>query len=145
MPRNDKLQTLMRLLSHREELARRNLAARREAVDGAAARAEELSGLKREYEERLSAAGGAGVRAGDLQMWRRFNQSLDEVVDVQAFQVERLRQELEQAQQECLTALARRRGGELLSEARERDETIRVRRKERTLAADHAGRRHGRS
>lgn len=136
-----KLQTLMRLLSHREAQARQRLAAHREAVAGAEAQAEELSALAREYESRLAAAGGAGLSAGELRMWRHFNRSLDEVVDVQGVQVERLRAELEQAQSACLAALVKRRGGERL-EASEKHRQARLeRRRERVQASDRAARR----
>lgn len=142
MSRTDsKLHSLMRLLHHREALARRQLAARQQAMAGAQAQADQLDGMRREYQERLESAGSAGVRAGDLQMWRRFNHSLDDVMDVQTLQVEKLRQELEQAQAACLAALVKRRGGEKLEAARERDEHILQRRRERTEAADRASRR----
>ena len=142
MPRTDsKLHSLMRLLNHREALARRQLAARQEAMAGAQAQADQLDGMRREYRDRLESAGSTGVRAGDLQMWRRFNQSLDDVVDVQTLQVEKLRQELEQAQAACLAALVKRRGGEKLEAARDRDEQVLQRRRERTEASDRASRR----
>jgi flagellar export protein FliJ len=131
----------MRLLNHREALARRQLAARQEAMAGAQAQADQLDGMRREYRDRLESAGSTGVRAGDLQMWRRFNQSLDDVVDVQTLQVEKLRQELEQAQAACLAALVKRRGGEKLEAARDRDEQVLQRRRERTAASDRASRR----
>lgn len=136
-----KLQTLMRLLSHREAVAKRQLALRRQAVDGARGRKDQLTGLQQEYRQRLSAASGAGVTAGELQLWRRFNQSLDDVVDVQTLQVERLRHELEQAQNVCLAALVRRRGGERLEQAEQRREAELARRRERLEASDRAARR----
>ena len=136
-----KLQTLMRLLSHREAEARRRLAAQREAVAGAEAQAEELSGLAREYESRLEAAGSAGLSAGELRMWRQFNRSLDEVVDVQGVQVERLRAELEQAQSACLAALVKRRGGERLEASERHRQACQERRRERVQASDRAARR----
>jgi len=142
MPRTDsKLHSLMRLLNHREALARRQLAARQEAVAGAQAQADQLDGMRREYRQRLESASSTGVRAGDLQLWRRFNQSLDDVVDVQTLQVEKLRQELEQAQAACLAALVKRRGGEKLEAAQEREERVAERRKERTEASEQASRR----
>jgi len=142
MPRTDsKLQSLMRLLNHREALAKRQLAARQQAMAGAQAQADQLDGMRREYQERLESASSTGVRAGDLQMWRRFNQSLDDVVDVQTLQVEKLRQELEQAQAACLAALVKRRGGEKLEAARDREQSVLERRRERTDASDQASRR----
>jgi flagellar export protein FliJ len=137
-----KLQTLMRLLSHREAAAKRALVHRRQAMDGASSRKDELDGLQQENRQRLAAAGGVGVSARDLQLWRRFNQSLDEVVDVQGLQVERLRYELEQAQSACMAALVRRRGGERLEEAAQRREAELVRRRERVSASERAARRH---
>lgn len=136
-----KLQTLVRLLSHREALAKRGLARRQDAVNGAQSKADELSGLAQEYRERLNATSGAGVRAGDLQLWRRFNQSLEDVVEMQSLQVERLRRELEQAQSECLAALVRRRGGERLEEAEQRRSADRARRRERIAASDRVAHR----
>lgn len=137
-----KLQTLMRLLSHREAVAKRQLALRRQAMDGACSRKDELTGLQQEYRQRLAAASGTGVTAGELQLWRRFNQSLDDVVDVQALQVERLRHELEQAQSACLGALLRRRGGERLEEAGQRRAAELARRRERVEGSDRAARRN---
>ena len=136
-----KLQTLIRLLSHREELARRNLAGRRQAVTGASSRQDELTGLQQEYRDRLADAGGAGVSAGELRLWRRFNQSLEDVVAMQASHVERLRRELETAQSACRDALVRRRGGELLEDAEQRRAAELARRQERVASSDRAARR----
>ena len=142
MSRSDsKLQTLVRLLSHREAQAKRQLAARRQAMEGAESKAEELSGMQQEYQDRLNQASGKGVQSGDLRMWRRFNQQLDDVVAVQAMQVERLREELEQAQSACLAALVKRRGGERLEEAQQRHAATRAKRRERVEASDQANRR----
>ncbi len=139
--RTGKLQTLVRLLSYREALAKRRFAQRQEAVDGAQSKADELGGLAREYRARLSDTGEAGMRAGDLQLWRRFNQSLEEVVEMQSLQVERLRAELEQAQSECLAALVRRRGGERLGENQRRRDDDRSRRRERVATSDRVAHR----
>lgn len=139
--RSDKLQTLMRLLGHREELARRALAERQRAMAGAQSQADELAGLQREYRDRLGTTSSAGVPAGELQLWRRFSQSLDDVVQVQSSQVERLRQELEQAQTACQEALIRRRGGERLEQSRQRRDGERERRTERIAGSDQATRR----
>tara|TARA_Y100001933_G_scaffold229392_1_gene245678 strand:- start:890 stop:1330 length:441 start_codon:yes stop_codon:yes gene_type:complete len=136
-----KLQTLMRLLSHREAEAKRRLAAHREAVAGAEAQAEQLSGLAREYETRLQTAGSAGLNAGEMRMWRQFNRSLGDVVDVQGVQVERLRAELEQAQSACLAALVKRRGGERLEASERHRQASLERRRERVQASDQAARR----
>lgn len=142
MPRErSKLQTLTRLLSHREHLARQAMVQRQQAMDNARAQADELAGMQREYQERLNDASGAGVRASDLQLWRRFTQSLDDVVTVQGLQVEQLRRELEQAQSECLAARVRSKGGELLEEAQQRREDQRERRRERVQGSDLAARR----
>lgn len=139
--RDSKLQTLVRLLSHQEELAKRNLAARRQAVAGAAGKRDELAGMQQEYRNRLASAADTGVSAGNLRLWRHFNQSLDDVVDVQGLQVENLRRELEQAQQACRTALVRRRGGERLEAAEQRREAAVERRRERVESSDQAARR----
>lgn len=139
--RADKLQTLTRLLSHREAEARQALASRRAAVDGAAAQAEELGTLNREYDERLQASARAGARAADVLLWRQFNQSLCDVADVQGVQVERLEAELVRAQQACFAARARLRGAELLGENAERRQARRERRREERLAAEVAARR----
>lgn len=142
MPRNRaKLQTLTRLLSHREQQARQAMAARQQAVEGARAQADELAGMQREYQERLTTTSGAGVRASDLQLWRRFTQSLDDVVAVQGLQVEQLRRELEQAQADCQAARVRSKGGELLEAAEQRREAHDERRQERVAGSDLAARR----
>ncbi|MEQ8861306.1 MAG: flagellar export protein FliJ [Pseudomonadales bacterium] len=140
--RSEKLQTLVRLLSHREEQAKRRLAQRQQAVSGAQSKSEQLTELQREYRQRLEGSSESGVRASDLQLLRRFNQSLDEVVEVQSLQVDRLRQELEQAQSDCLAALVKRRGGERLEENRQRRENERARRRERVVASDRAAQRN---
>lgn len=142
MPRNrSKLQTLARLLSHREQLARQAMAARQQAVEGARAQADELAGMQREYQERLTGASSAGVQASDLRLWRRFTQSLEDVVAVQGLQVEQLCRELEQAQADCQAARMRSKGGELLEEAEQRREAHDQRRQERVAGSDLAARR----
>lgn len=142
MPRNrSKLQTLTRLLSHREQLARQAMAVRQQAAEGARAQADELAGMQHEYQERLNSASGAGVRASDLQLWRRFTQSLEDVVAVQGLQVEQLRRELEQARADCQMARVRSKGGELLEEAEQRREANDLRRQERVEDSDLAARR----
>ncbi len=139
--RADKLQTLTRLLSHREAEARQTLAARRAAVDGATAQADELGTLSREYEARLQHSARSGARATDVLLWRQFNQSLCDVADVQSVQVERLEVELARAQQACFAALARLRGAELLGENQARRQARRERRREDRLAAEAVARR----
>lgn len=142
MPRSDaKLQTLVRLLSHREAVALRALADRQAAVAGASARAGDLSALQQEYQARLHDAGGGGARAGDLRLWRRFNESLDDVVEVQSAHLERLKVELERAQVACLAARAKRRGGERLEDTAQRRRESREQRREQRLASEAAARR----
>lgn len=140
--RASKLKALQQLLQHREDLAQRRLGQRRQAVEAACSKAQELDGLQREYHERLSAAGDAGLRASDLRLWRRFTASMGDVVDVQQVQVERLQTQLEEAQQAWLAAHSRRKGGELLEETQQRREAASERRRERVESADAAGRRN---
>lgn len=139
--RTSKLQALKQLLEHREDQAQRRLGQRLQEVEAARSKAEELGGLQREYSERLNAAGGAGVSAANLRLWRRFAASMSDVVEVQGVQVERLRAQLEEAQQAWLGAYSRRKGGELLVEKAERREAARARRSERIESADMAAQR----
>lgn len=143
--RSDKLHSLMRLLSHREELAQRALAERQLAASGAAEQARELAALRHEYAERLQRNTASGARAADVRLWRQFNRSLCEVADVQDGQVERLAAELARAQAACLAARARRRAGELLNDAQHRRLAVKERRREQRQAADAAASRKRRS
>lgn len=142
--RSDKLHSLMRLLSHREELAQRALAERQIAASGAAEQARELAALRHEYAERQQRSSAGGARAADVRMWRQFNQSLCEVADLQDGQVERLAAELARANAAFLAARARRRGGELLSDAQHRRLAVKARRREQREAADAAASRRRR-
>ncbi len=136
-----KLGTLLRFLEHRERTAQRVLKQRHQAVDGARVKADQLTALQAEYQHRLGEAGETGMRATDLRLWRRFTESLEDVVAVQSAQVAALKRELEQAQAACMAARARRLGGELLQDSRQRREMIVARRKERIETADAASRR----
>lgn len=139
--RDTKLKSLLKVLELREQAAQRQLATRIRAVDEARVKADELDNLRQEYSERLAVAGSGGFTAAEARLWRRFTHSLGDVMEVQTSRVDQLAGQLDEAQRACTAARARRRGGELLEDARLREQDMLERRKERVQSADVAARR----
>lgn len=139
-PRSQRMEPVRRVAGERADQAARDYAVRREALEQERERLAQLRGFRREYEQKLSVSGGAGIDAYRLRDYNAFLARIDDALAEQQRRLELAEAETDTLRQDWLKQWGNAQALDRLVARYRQDERRQTLRREQRLHDEQAQR-----